>query len=195
MTAILIWDKRKSVRRGLTRLLSGIPGVSRVDCVADGDELLRRHSRERGDVVFVGTMSGPDRGSCPDVAKVVSRLVVADPQAYVVALGEQDVGDTKAIVESGVRGYVRWNVTEHELVAALAHIVALASVSVAQRLRPRELEVLRGMAAGNTNMAIARQMGISEDTVKSHARTVFRKLEVKERAHAVAEGFRRGLLR
>lgn len=62
-------------------------------------------------------------------------------------------------------------------------------------LTERELQVLRGMAEGKSNAEIGRDLFVSEDTVKTHARRLFRKLRARDRAHAVAVGFRAGALR
>ncbi|WP_117213109.1 DNA-binding response regulator [Allorhizocola rhizosphaerae] len=61
-------------------------------------------------------------------------------------------------------------------------------------LTERELQVLRGMADGRSNAEIGRELFVSEDTVKTHARRLFRKLGARDRAHAVAAGFRAGLV-
>ncbi|WP_416551415.1 response regulator transcription factor [Micromonospora sp. LOL_027] len=61
-------------------------------------------------------------------------------------------------------------------------------------LTERELQVLRGMAEGKSNGEIGRDLFVSEDTVKTHARRLFRKLGARDRAHAVATGFRTGLV-
>jgi DNA-binding NarL/FixJ family response regulator len=61
-------------------------------------------------------------------------------------------------------------------------------------LTERELQVLRGMADGKSNAEIGRELFVSEDTVKTHARRLFRKLGARDRAHAVAAGFRAGLV-
>jgi DNA-binding NarL/FixJ family response regulator len=61
-------------------------------------------------------------------------------------------------------------------------------------LTERELQVLRGMADGHSNAEIGRELFVSEDTVKTHARRLFRKLGARDRAHAVAAGFRAGLV-
>jgi DNA-binding NarL/FixJ family response regulator len=61
-------------------------------------------------------------------------------------------------------------------------------------LTERELQVLRGMADGKSNAEIGRELYVSEDTVKTHARRLFRKLGARDRAHAVAAGFRLGLV-
>jgi DNA-binding NarL/FixJ family response regulator len=61
-------------------------------------------------------------------------------------------------------------------------------------LTERELQVLRRMADGKSNAEIGRDLYVSEDTVKTHARRLFRKLGVRDRAHAVASAFRAGLV-
>lgn len=62
-------------------------------------------------------------------------------------------------------------------------------------LTERELQVLRGMADGKSNAEIGRELFVSEDTVKTHARRLFRKLGARDRAHAVAAAFRAGIVR
>jgi DNA-binding NarL/FixJ family response regulator len=62
-------------------------------------------------------------------------------------------------------------------------------------LTEREMQVLRGMADGKSNAEIGRELFVSEDTVKTHARRLFRKLSARDRAHAVAAAFRAGIVR
>jgi DNA-binding NarL/FixJ family response regulator len=61
-------------------------------------------------------------------------------------------------------------------------------------LSGREVEVLEGMSRGKSNAQIGRELYLSEDTVKTHARRMFRKMGAADRAQAVALGFRWGLL-
>lgn len=61
-------------------------------------------------------------------------------------------------------------------------------------LSEREMQALVGMASGKSNREIGRELFISEDTVKTHARRLFRKLGARDRAHAVATGLRLGLI-
>ncbi|HEY9354660.1 MAG TPA: helix-turn-helix transcriptional regulator [Nocardioides sp.] len=70
----------------------------------------------------------------------------------------------------------------------------LAAESSAAGLSPREREVLLGMANGLTNGDIGRSLYLSEDTIKTHARRMFAKLEAKDRAQAVARGYQLGIL-
>ena len=63
-----------------------------------------------------------------------------------------------------------------------------------RRLSMREMQVLTGMSQGKSNAQIGRELYLSEDTIKTHARRLFRKLGAKDRAEAVATGFRRGIM-
>jgi DNA-binding CsgD family transcriptional regulator len=68
------------------------------------------------------------------------------------------------------------------------------SVAPAQGLTAREVQVLMGMAEGKGNDEIGLVLHLSGDTIKSHARTLYRKLGAKDRAHAVAIAYQRGIL-
>lgn len=61
-------------------------------------------------------------------------------------------------------------------------------------LTRREMEALVGMSLGKTNAEIGRELGITEDTVRTHAHRLYKKLHARDRASAVARGFRTGLL-
>lgn len=58
----------------------------------------------------------------------------------------------------------------------------------------RQMQVLRAIAEGCSNASIARDLGVSVDTVSTHVRHLYRRLGARNREHAVAEGFRQGLL-
>ncbi|WP_173346210.1 response regulator transcription factor [Pseudoduganella dura] len=70
----------------------------------------------------------------------------------------------------------------------------LAEYIETEALSAREAEVLSIVAAGNSNKHVAKILGISEDTVKVHMRAVLAKLGARDRTHAVAIAFRRGIL-
>jgi DNA-binding NarL/FixJ family response regulator len=69
------------------------------------------------------------------------------------------------------------------------------STESAPPLTEREMQVLTGMSRGRSNSEIGKELYLSEDTVKTHARRLFRKLGAADRAQAVAVGFRWGLVR
>jgi DNA-binding NarL/FixJ family response regulator len=207
VTTVLICDDHRIVREGLRQFVSGVPGVDHVETAASGEEVLARYPHEHPDLVLMDVRM-PGLGGL----EATRRLVQLYPEAKVIMLTAADDRDqVAAAVASGARGYLLKDVSHEELCAAVAHAldgIDLVEPSVrraltsreAQRgpaqaqLTERELQVLRGMSQGKSNSAIGRELYLSEDTVKSHARRLFRKLGVNDRAQAVALGFRRGLV-
>jgi DNA-binding NarL/FixJ family response regulator len=136
------------------------------------------------------------------------RLVASHPDAAVVMLtmGEDPDGVARA-VSGGARGYVAKDASREEVAATVALSLATTRDGAggrAPRVRPagappalteREQQVLDGMSRGKSNAEIGRELYLSEDTVKTHARRLFRKLAAADRAQAVALGFRWGFLR
>jgi DNA-binding NarL/FixJ family response regulator len=197
MTTALICDDRRSVREGLTRVMSAVTGLQRIDAVANGNELVARYSRQPTDVVLVGTQRAVPAG-----IDAVRRLLGAFPAANVIVFGApDDSGSITAAIAGGGRGYLRWDASRPDLLAVLTHTLTSNAVQVpvtrtapVSALTERELQVLLGMSQGKSNGQIGRELFLSEDTIKTHARRLFRKLGVKDRAEAVAHGFRQGLV-
>ena len=202
MTTVLICDDHRLVREGLTRSVQAVPGVDRVDTAASGEEVLARWPMERHDLVLMDVHM-PGLGG----VEAVRRLVQAHPTANVVMLtGAADREAVAVAISGGARGFLHKDVSREELCAAVAN--ALASAELMKSLAPvvptqpsgpelteREMQVLRGMAAGKSNAQIGRELYLSEDTIKTHARRLFRKMRVNDRAQAVASGFRLGFVR
>jgi DNA-binding NarL/FixJ family response regulator len=104
-----------------------------------------------------------------------------------------------ASVPTGVGATLAGAVHPGPVRAGLSAVVPQQRADLPPAVRPpalteRELQVLRGMADGKSNAEIGRELFVSEDTVKTHARRLFRKLGARDRAHAVASGFRTGLV-
>ena len=208
MTTVLICDDHRIVREGLRQFVANVPGVDKVETAASGEEVLARYPHEHPDLVLMDVRM-PGLGGL----EATRRLVSLYPDAKVIMLTAADDRDqVAAAVSSGARGYLLKDVSHEELCAAVAHALdgmdlvepsvrrAMASRDAAKsgpaqaQLTERELQVLRGMSQGKSNSAIGRELYLSEDTVKTHARRLFRKLGVNDRAQAVALGFRRGLV-
>jgi len=208
VTTVLICDDHRIVREGLRQFVSAVPGVDKVETAASGEEVLARYPHEHPDLVLMDVRM-PGLGGL----EATRRLVAQFPEAKVIMLTAADDRDqVAAAVSSGARGYLLKDVSHEELCAAVAHALdgldlvepslrrALTSRETARtgpaqaQLTERELQVLRGMSQGKSNSAIGRELYLSEDTVKTHARRLFRKLGVNDRAQAVALGFRRGLV-
>ncbi len=208
MTTVLICDDHRIVREGLRQFVAGVPGVDKVETAASGEEVLARYPHEHPDLVLMDVRM-PGLGGL----EATRRLVASYPEAKVIMLTAADDRDqVAAAVSSGARGYLLKDVSHEELCAAVAHALdgmdlvepslrrALVSREPSRTgppqatLTERELQVLTGMSQGKSNSAIGRELYLSEDTVKTHARRLFRKLGVNDRAQAVALGFRRGLV-
>jgi DNA-binding NarL/FixJ family response regulator len=208
MTTVLICDDHRIVREGLRQFVAGVPGVDKVETAASGEEVLARYPHEHPDLVLMDVRM-PGLGGL----EATRRLVQQFPQARVLMLTAADDRDqVAAAVSSGARGYLLKDVSHEELCAAVAHALdgmdlvepslrrALVSREPQRtgppqaQLTERELQVLTGMSQGKSNGAIGRELYLSEHTVKTHARRLFRKLGVNDRAQAVALGFRRGLV-
>jgi DNA-binding NarL/FixJ family response regulator len=208
MTTVLICDDHRIVREGLKQFVAAVPGVDVVETAASGEEVLARYAHERPDLILMDVRM-PGLGGL----EATRRLVAEHPEVKVIMLTAADDRDqVAAAVTAGARGYLLKDVSHEELCAAVAHALdgmdlvepslrrALASqgpqrsVVPQMQLTQRELQVLTGMSQGKSNGAIGRELYLSEDTVKTHARRLFRKLGVNDRAQAVALGFRQGLV-
>ncbi|PVZ09470.1 response regulator transcription factor [Actinomycetospora cinnamomea] len=157
---------------------------------------------DRPDVVLVGADDG---SAWMEAVRQVRRhapetpvLVVGEAPDPFDALGDRAVPEPDTVVPEderaawamrlGARGFLR--------AGDLADPSALPGARpVTTELSEREMDVLLGMTEGLSNAEIAAELVLAEDTVKTHARRLFRKLGAGDRADAVARGFRQGLLR
>ncbi|HWC34701.1 MAG TPA: response regulator transcription factor [Mycobacteriales bacterium] len=205
MTTVLICDDQGTVLDGLARCVASVPGVTRVDTAASGEEVLARWPVERQDLVLMDVQM-PGMGG----VEATRRLTREHPDVTVVMLTvATDREAVAAAVAGGARGFLHKEVSREEVCATVANALTVSTLGAevngnghtsrrngaeAPDLTQRELQVLTGMAGGKSNAQIGRDLFLSEDTIKTHARRLFRKLEVGDRAEAVAAGFRHGLV-
>lgn len=177
------------VRERLTGHLT--PVFDDLRCVDDLPSLVGRMAQCVPDLVLVGA----DRGSAwLEALRVTAQRHPAVP-VVVVGGFEDELADPATFEELatralglGARGFLR-----------IGHLADPRGLPGAGRSRTelsqREMDVLLGMTEGLSNAEIAVELVLAEDTVKTHARRLFRKLGAGDRADAVARGFRQGLLR
>ncbi len=202
MATVLVCDDSPLAREALRRAVASVPGVERVLVAGSGEECLARYSSERPELVLVDVRM-PGIGG----VEAARRILGAVPQAAVIMMTmAEDVEGVARAVNAGSRGYLVKDASREELVAMVTqalHDVAARQVPRTRHdadgtlpaLTERELQVLRGMGRGRSNGEIGKELYLSEDTVKTHARRLFRKLGAADRAQAVAMGFRWGLVR
>ncbi|MFB4267559.1 response regulator [Nonomuraea sp. GTA35] len=198
---LLIADDHPIVRDGLRAALGGEPGLEIVGEAADGAEAVRLAAELAPDVVLMDLrMPGLDGVSA------IRLLSGTGPRVLVLTTFDTDV---LPALEAGASGYLLKDAPPDELVRAVlaTHrgetvLAPAAAGRLADHLRrpargklsKRELEVLRLVAGGATNKEAAASLFISEASVKTHLLHIYAKLDVRDRAAAVAEAFRRGLL-
>jgi DNA-binding NarL/FixJ family response regulator len=204
VATVLVCDDSALVRETLHRALVTVPGVTRVVDAASGEEALARWPVERPSLVLMDVRM-PGIGGVEATRRLLSRH--PDAVVVMVTVAEDAEGVARAVV-GGARGYVVKDATREEMAATVVHALsdalwrrsaptprAAEGSAPAPALTERELQVLTGMSRGRSNGEIGKELFLSEDTVKTHARRLFRKLGAADRAQAVAVGFRWGLVR
>lgn len=204
---VVIVDDHDVVRRGLRSILSACADLEIAGEASTGRQALQLIATTKPDVVLLD-LQLPDMHGLD----VLSSLGVGNgegPAVVVLTVHDDDDIVLKA-VKAGAKAYVLKHATGDELLRVIRHVaqggqvydpvVVQAFMRDEQRtsdlriLTDHELEVLRMVAAGATNREIGQQLYLSADTVKSHLETIYRKLQVADRTHAVAVAMRKGLL-
>lgn len=212
---VLITDDHLIVRQGLQLVLETDPGIEVAGVAGDGAEALAQVEALRPDVVLMDLrMPGMDgitaighlQRDYPDVAVVILTTFNEDDLMF------------KGL-QAGARGFLLKDTEREPLIntiysaargetllqpEVLARVLSQVSADAGPAKRPattdgpalteREIEVLRAVAAGHTNKAIALQLGITERTVKAHLSHVYDKFGVDSRAAAIAVAAERGLI-
>jgi DNA-binding NarL/FixJ family response regulator len=202
---VLIVDDHPVVRDGLRGVLDGEPDMQVVGEAGHGAEALVRVRAAPVDIVLMD-LRMPTMGG----VEAIGELRRMAPEVRVLGLTTYDTDrDVLPAIEAGATGYLLKDTPREELLRAVraAHRgEAVLSPAVAGRLMgqvrapardalsAREMEVLRFVAAGSTNRETAKRLFISEATVKTHLLHIYAKLEVRDRASAVAAAYQRGLL-
>ena len=200
---ILLADDHPSLRVGLASILNNQPDFEVVAQAASGREAVEKAVATKPDVMFVD-LRMPDGDGIDTIKKIRERAPDTQVLVFTTYDDEEDIFHA---LEVGARGYLIKDTTSEEIIEAVRKIHGgerylppaiasrLADRVIRPELTPRELDVLRLVHRGRTNKEIASAMFVSEDTVKSHVKSLFLKLEVHGRAEAVATALKRGLLR
>lgn len=207
---VVLADDHPLVRQGLRAVLELSDGVELVADAGNGVELVEMVAEHRPDVVLVDIEMKPMDG-----LEAVRRIRRNHPEIRALMLSaHQGTHLFEESISAGASGYLSKLIPPDDLVKSILAVAAgeatvypvrhegvtgthrvqtLAPKRPASGLTPRELDVLKLIAAGKSNKEIARAMGIGMQTVKTHVAHILAKLGSPDRAGAVAMGFRRGL--
>jgi DNA-binding NarL/FixJ family response regulator len=202
---LLIVDDHPVMRDGLRGVFANDPEFEVLAEAGDGAEAVRQAQRTEVDVILMD-LRMPGTGG----VEAITQLRKLNHPARVLVLTTFDTDrDVLPAIEAGATGYLLKDAPREELTRAVRAAHAGQSVlapsiagalmnrvgtSEPGSLSPRELEVLRLVAAGATNQAAARVLLVSEATIKTHLLHLYAKLGVRDRAAAVATAYQRGLL-
>jgi DNA-binding NarL/FixJ family response regulator len=192
---VLLAEDHGLVRAGLERLLATVADIEVVGGASDGAEAVELAAETQPDVVLMD-LSMPNL----DGIEATRKIVAANDGVQIVVL--TSLGDRERILaalDAGAIGYLLKDTEPEELIrgirsaargesplspkAARAVLTARADHERAD-LSPRERDVLRCVAGGMPNKLIARELGISEKTVKTHLTRVFQQIGVTDRTQA-----------
>ena len=206
MISVLVVDDHPVVRHGLMAILRWEQDITLVGEAADGAEAVRLILEHKPDVVLLDLrlpkLSGIDvmrqvRAQVPatrflvlttyDTEEYIAPALAAGAQGYLLKDAEPEV------LSAAIRELMQGGAALEPKVAA--HVLGhLSNSDASEELSERELEVLRLLPTGSSNKAIAAQLDVSENTVKTHLSHIFSKLSVQSRAEAVSVAIQRGLL-
>ena len=203
---VLLVDDHPVVRAGLRALLTSATGIEVVAEAASGSAALDLVREQAPDVVLMDLQMGA--GMDGVTATEGLQQLPHPPRVLILTTYDTDADILRA-VEAGAAGYLLKDAPADQLIEAvraaargetvLAPVVAERLITRLRTPRPelsrRELEVLGLVAEGLANRAIAKQLFVSEATVKSHLVHIFTKLGVDSRTSAVATARAAGLIR
>lgn len=205
-TRVLVADDHPVVRGGIVALLDTADDLEVVGEAASGLEAVELALQLTPDVILMDLRMPGINGD-----EATARILAEKPDIRVLVLTTYESDDSiLTAIEAGASGYLLKAAPQEELLAgirsvargkvALAPRIAALLVNRMQRpvapsLTARELEVLRLVAQGLSNPAIAQELFLSPATVKTHLLRAFEKLDVSDRTRAVTKAMELGLLR
>jgi DNA-binding NarL/FixJ family response regulator len=199
---IALVDDHPLLRQGIAALLADQSDMKLLAQASTGLEAVEQFRIHQPDVMLMDLqmpgMNGIDamiaiRGEFPDARFIVLTTYTGDVQIV-------------RALKAGARAYLLKSLLHRELLDTIRAVHAgqkripaevaaeLADHAADDSLTPREIEVLRLIAAGNANKLVADQLSITEETVKAHVKNILSKLDANDRTHAVTIGLKRGII-
>ena len=199
---VMIVEDHFVVRVGLVAIINSQPDMATVAEAGNGQLAVELFDEHRPDITLMDLRIPILNG-----LEAIAAITAKHPQARIIVLstygGDEDIFRA---FQAGARAYFLKDVKGPDLVSGIRTVHAgqrVLPAEIAARLAERiprselsrrELEILRLIALGQSNREIASSLSISEGTVRVHASNIFAKLGCNDRAQAVSEAFKRGVI-
>ena len=202
MIRVLAVDDHPLLREGVAALISTEEDMELIGEASNGREALDLFRKLKPDVTLMD-LQMPEMNGIDAIGAVRGEF----PDARIIVLTTQpgDVQVSRAL-KAGARAYLLKGMLRKELLDTIRAVHAgqkrlspeiaaeIAEHATDGALTPREIEVLRLVAAGNANKEIGARLSLTEVTVKSHVKNVLAKLGANDRTHAVTIALKRGII-
>ncbi len=200
---LLIVDDHVMIRLGMAALMADEPDIVVVGEACNGAEAVSRFEELLPDVTVMD-------GMLPDIHGVdATRAILArHPDAKIILVSiNESAEDIHRAIEAGAAGYVSKSQNQDVIVRAVRSVAGgesflepelarrLSARAATNTLSQREIEVLRLVAEGRVNKQIGGELGLSENTVKTHIARIMGKLDVHDRTSLAMRAVALGLLR
>jgi len=218
---IVLVDDHRVVTTSLKAYLESFPDIRVIGVAATGEELLQRVEDWSPDVILQDLLLPGGMDGVETTRRVVAKGL---PARIIALTASTDEARMMGVLRAGAVGYVRKDADPETLLAAVRAVAAgrtyidpavgrqlvearlkpgttsgttqvrLKTDITTEELTPRERDVLRQLARGRSNREIAAALDIGDETVKTHVARVLAKLEVENRAQAIVQALKRGLV-
>ena len=202
MIRVLAVDDHPLLRDGIAALIGTEGDMEMIAEASNGREALDLFRKHRPDITLMDVQM-PEMNGIDAIGAIRGEF----PEARIIVLTTHpgDIQVSRAL-KAGARAYLMKGNLRKELLETIRAVHAgqkrlsseaaseIAEHSTDDPLTPREIDVLRLVAAGNANKEIGAQLSLTEETIKSHVRNILSKLGANDRTHAVIIALKRGII-
>jgi DNA-binding NarL/FixJ family response regulator len=195
-------DDHPLLRDGISALIGNQTDMELVAEASTGREAIDLFRKHRPDITLMD-LQMPEMSGIDAISAI--RGEFSDARIIMLTTHAGDVQVSRAL-KAGARAYLLKGLLRKELLETIRAVYAghkrvcseiaaeIAEHATDDALTPREVDVLRLVAKGNANKAVGARLSLTEETVKSHIRSILAKLGANDRTHAVAIALKRGII-
>ena len=202
MIRVMAVDDHPLLRDGISALIGNQTDMELVAEASTGREAIDLFRKHRPDITLMD-LQMPEMSGIDAISAI--RGEFSDARIIMLTTHAGDVQVSRAL-KAGARAYLLKGLLRKELLETIRAVYAghkrvsseiaaeIAEHATDDALTPREVDVLRLVAKGNANKAVGARLSLTEETVKSHIRSILAKLGANDRTHAVAIALKRGII-